>query len=407
MSKSVLALVYVLFLLLPAHTALAASNYGAGTFSAGAYGQASCGDNICDSSESCSSCSNDCGSCPSSSSGGGGGGGGGSGFFSFLKEPAASHQWDFLSEGSTASMPVTDSAISITKLEVTVRNAVYEAEIAVEKLADNPAPDTLPVGEVYQYIHITKAQLEDDDISKVVIRFKVSDEWLTAKGVPATSVVLATYEDGTWKELPTVLLTGVILDATAVGQDNALAQDSATDVFHHYEAESDSLSYFAVVARQSLARQPDTQAPSAICVEAWLCTEWSGCLDGVQSRMCADANACGTSAGTPQNKRQCLLEIPASSTRSGSGFALWLWLIGAGMLAASAYLLFIHFSSRASDKLPSSESGDAIPAKYLEKVRAYVQLARRKGVSKHTIRRELILVGWPRSIVKQELRHVK
>ncbi|MBI2652578.1 hypothetical protein HYX00_03885 [Candidatus Woesearchaeota archaeon] len=59
---------------------LAIENYGRGLYGLGIYGLSECGNDVCESGESCSSCSSDCGACPAPAAppavdGGGGGGG--------------------------------------------------------------------------------------------------------------------------------------------------------------------------------------------------------------------------------------------------------------------------------------------------------------------------------------------
>jgi hypothetical protein len=46
------------------------------------------------------------------------------------------------------------------------------------------------------------------------------------------------------------------------------------------------------------------------CEESWSCTPWSSCLNGLQSRTCADANNCGTLASKPAESQQCSLCNP-------------------------------------------------------------------------------------------------
>ncbi len=41
------------------------------------------------------------------------------------------------------------------------------------------------------------------------------------------------------------------------------------------------------------------------CAESWSCGAWQQCVSGVQSRICADANSCGTTASRPVAERQC------------------------------------------------------------------------------------------------------
>ncbi len=45
------------------------------------------------------------------------------------------------------------------------------------------------------------------------------------------------------------------------------------------------------------------------CQESWECTDWTECVDGASSRVCADSNSCGTTANKPAGTKTC--EMPA------------------------------------------------------------------------------------------------
>ena len=44
------------------------------------------------------------------------------------------------------------------------------------------------------------------------------------------------------------------------------------------------------------------------CIPDWKCEEWSGCINGVRSRKCFDANKCDTPAKKPEEDEKCLPE---------------------------------------------------------------------------------------------------
>jgi hypothetical protein len=50
-----------------------------------------------------------------------------------------------------------------------------------------------------------------------------------------------------------------------------------------------------------------------ICTPSWICTDWTECSAGIQTRTCTDANRCGTMTGMPETSRTCTptLELPA------------------------------------------------------------------------------------------------
>lgn len=88
------------------------------------------------------------------------------------------------------------------------------------------------------------------------------------------------------------------------------------------------------------APQPVPDVPG--CTESWFCTEWSGCVDGVQTRTCTDLYMCRTETGKPAESQQCAVAPPPIST--AESFLLPLTGLAAGSassvaLAASAVVL--------------------------------------------------------------------
>ena len=46
-------------------------------------------------------------------------------------------------------------------------------------------------------------------------------------------------------------------------------------------------------------------SPPASCVENWVCSSWSICGNGLQSRTCSDSSNCGTMANKPTEQQSC------------------------------------------------------------------------------------------------------
>ena len=55
-----------------------------------------------------------------------------------------------------------------------------------------------------------------------------------------------------------------------------------------------------------------TTLPS-ICTENWVCDEWGECENGLQTRLCTDANACGTLGNYPGGARTCVSPATTAS----------------------------------------------------------------------------------------------
>jgi hypothetical protein len=48
------------------------------------------------------------------------------------------------------------------------------------------------------------------------------------------------------------------------------------------------------------------------CTEEWYCDDWGACANGVQTRKCVEANACGTEELKPEFTQTCVItETPA------------------------------------------------------------------------------------------------
>jgi hypothetical protein len=55
------------------------------------------------------------------------------------------------------------------------------------------------------------------------------------------------------------------------------------------------------------------------CTESWSCSEWSDCVDNMQTRACTDSNNCGTTVNKPAESQSCSEEEnPPGGSPSGS-----------------------------------------------------------------------------------------
>jgi len=55
-------------------------------------------------------------------------------------------------------------------------------------------------------------------------------------------------------------------------------------------------------------QENETIEETQACIERWLCTEWSECKNGIQTRECEDVNKCGTEENKPLLVQPCLLK---------------------------------------------------------------------------------------------------
>lgn len=54
------------------------------------------------------------------------------------------------------------------------------------------------------------------------------------------------------------------------------------------------------------------------CVENWVCTPWSECINGYKTRYCVDNNKCGTMKNKPSEKEKCSINNIATSEHNAS-----------------------------------------------------------------------------------------
>lgn len=64
---------------------------------------------------------------------------------------------------------------------------------------------------------------------------------------------------------------------------------------------------------------PSTSEPSTTqaCTENWICSDWSACSDGIQTRSCQDSNNCGTDVSKPLESQPCSTVSPSQPGQPG------------------------------------------------------------------------------------------
>ncbi|MBR9683238.1 hypothetical protein GOV03_01740, partial [Candidatus Woesearchaeota archaeon] len=140
------------------------------------------------------------------------------------------------------------------------------------------------------------------------------------------------------------------------------------------------------------------------CIESWVCTSWSSCVAGKQSRQCSDENMCGSSARKPIFQKDCgspdIGYTPAGTTPSQgeptepsfwSQYWLWMLLALLVILIAGGIFLYFYFWKPKEGETNISE------------LKTWVKGAMAKGATKKKIRETIKKHGeWS----NKELRHV-
>lgn len=189
-----------------------------------------CGDSL---DNDCNSATSDtCAVAPS----GGSGGGGGSGFASSSTSSVKATQYygSLLPETDT-KMNINKNQISFTSMEFKVEKALSKVTLTVT-IESNLSKISSPVENAYEYVWITKENLEDKDLSGVVkISFKVNKTWL--KSYDKNNILLKRYSGSSWRSLTT----------TFEKEDNYYA---------YYSAISPGFSLFSIAAKKVVVETP-------------------------------------------------------------------------------------------------------------------------------------------------------
>lgn len=226
------------------------------------------------------------------------------------------------------------SGTHLTEIHIYVQNKVLTVEITIEKLPQQPAEVTINVsGKVYQYINISKKNLNDADIdNRSSMKFKVAKAWIDENNIDEDTIALHRWQNNRWYKLET-------------------NKTSADSEYVYYAASVPGFSIFAIAGEQLAALvapvcgndicesgedyttcPEDCQAPG--CVEDWDCGEWDECIEGIQTRSCTDSNDCGTTVNKPAESQSC--EVP-------TGIEPLTYVAVAGIIVFSIVIIVLYF----------------------------------------------------------------
>lgn len=152
-----------------------------------------------------------------------------------------------IENGTSTTFNITKSdSLKIESINVEVKNTVNNVQITVKE-SSLPAGANAAIssaqGAVYKYLEITKVNIQDADISKVKIKFKVEKSWADANNIDVSTIALNRLVGNSWTKLTTTL----------TGQD-------AT--YYYFESESSGLSIFAITGVKKPS--PTTSVTSSI-----------------------------------------------------------------------------------------------------------------------------------------------
>jgi PGF-pre-PGF domain-containing protein len=197
--------------------------------------------------------------------------------------------------------------MSFRRVIVYAKNSLNNIKIMVTKLEGLPASVTRDIsGETYHYINVTTDNFTDPDLDNATIEFAIPKLWLEDNNIDRLNITLYRWQNQNWNALPTTQIS-----------------ETVTEVF--YSAVTSGFSYFVIGTIEIIPAAPT-------CVENWICTEWSSCVDGKETITCTDSHDCGTESNKPETSRDCILEqILVGAEDLGVG----------GILVASGIILVI------------------------------------------------------------------
>ena len=149
-----------------------------------------------------------------------------------------------LDEGDPEEFKIRSGGSSVVLITVEANERVNNVKIKAKKIRNLPSSvDDITDGEIYEYVDITAARLDDDEIERAEIEFVISKDWLSDNGFDKDEMIMIRYtEDDDWEEL----------DTDIIGENSRNVRYSAdTDGF---------LELFAIVARD----KPDTETQTPI-----------------------------------------------------------------------------------------------------------------------------------------------
>ncbi len=125
--------------------------------------------------------------------------------------------------------------VEVSKIEIKVKNTVNNVNVSIQKLPRKPVEiRAIPPGKNYGYFNISGENIEDKDIEKATIQFKVEKSWIGENNIDVNTIKLSRYSEGKWSAIATV----------RVDEDGT---------YFYFEAESPGFSTFAITGEEKVA----------------------------------------------------------------------------------------------------------------------------------------------------------
>jgi len=147
---------------------------------------------------------------------------------------------------------------------------------------------------------------------------KISDEkFLSGTAIDIKAGKQATFNfDGQEHSITLNFIQGNSVDITV--QSNPVNARLSTGEVKKFNINADEF-YDVMISlnfiNENKANLNVKQIHERVCTENWECTDWNNCSNSMQSRICTDANECGTDKGKPEESQECVM--PPSCTELG------------------------------------------------------------------------------------------
>lgn len=143
-----------------------------------------------------------------------------------------SKTWSKITSGSAEIWKLTDSALGLKQISISVNNPAQSVKITVSKYSGLPAAVTIEkTGKVYKYLHIETNNLEN--LSNAILTLKVNKSWIRERTLTRDRIALFKFNstEKEWKEILTTY------------------KEEDPD-YDYYDAEVSSFSYFAIAEKE-------------------------------------------------------------------------------------------------------------------------------------------------------------
>ncbi|MCF7861025.1 PGF-pre-PGF domain-containing protein [Candidatus Woesearchaeota archaeon] len=210
-----------------------------------------CGNGVCDDGESHANCPTDCEEDTDDDTGGlplimkGGGGGGAAP----QSKNEVSKSFQNINAGDIKEMATTAELLGLTKVAFKAKNGRSDVEFKFQ--VRSTVSTSKALRNHYQFIEISKTNIENEDMEDITLTFKVNKSWMSENGLAKEQVAMYRWVDPEWVELQT-------------------AHKESTDTAEYYTAVTPGFSYFAIAEKESTS---DGDQPTGCPEDALTCPD--------------------------------------------------------------------------------------------------------------------------------------